>query len=41
MTRTDCNLCHAQTVDADGFIIVTGEPGQETSTHVNGVVDAF
>ncbi len=41
MTRKDCHFCHADTVDAAGFVIVTGAPGQETSTHINGVVDAF
>jgi len=41
ITRDDCHVCHPNTVDAAGDIIVTGAPGQETSAHMNGVVDAF
>jgi predicted CxxxxCH...CXXCH cytochrome family protein len=36
---TDCFKCHADTIDSQGNIIVTGAPGAETSTHLNGVVD--
>lgn len=37
---TRCTLCHGESVDAFGNIKFTGAPGAETSTHMNGVVDA-
>lgn len=38
---SDCADCHGDTVDAFGNIRVTGPPGEETSTHINGEVDVF
>ena len=35
----DCAGCHRTTMDETGQVIVTGAPGQETSAHINGVVD--
>ncbi len=37
-TVFDCNGCHPS-VNAFGNPIITGSPGQETSLHINGVVD--
>ncbi|HET9751960.1 MAG TPA: CxxxxCH/CxxCH domain-containing protein, partial [Myxococcales bacterium] len=34
-----CAGCHANTVTANGTIIVTGPPGARTSAHINGVID--
>ena len=39
VTFPDCARCHASTVDANGGIIVTGSPGAQASTHMNGVID--
>lgn len=39
MTRTDCGTCHPRTVSPTGEIIISGPPGQESSAHINGVVD--
>lgn len=34
-----CADCHGKSIDGNGNIIVTGAPGMQTSTHINGVVD--
>jgi predicted CxxxxCH...CXXCH cytochrome family protein len=39
MTLADCATCHSRTVDRAGTVIISGAPGAETSTHINGVVD--
>ena len=39
MTRFDCSSCHPATIDPFGTVILSGPPGSETSTHINGVVD--
>jgi predicted CxxxxCH...CXXCH cytochrome family protein len=39
MLLSDCVNCHPRSVDAAGTIVLTGAPGAETSTHINGVVD--
>lgn len=36
---TECATCHPATMDPTGALRVTGPPGAETSTHINGVVD--
>jgi predicted CxxxxCH...CXXCH cytochrome family protein len=35
----DCARCHANTVDSNGQILVSGPPGARTSAHINGVID--
>ena len=39
MGLTTCATCHPGSVDANGFPIVTGTPGHETSKHIDGVID--
>ncbi len=34
-----CFQCHPSTIDAHGDLIVTGAPGMQQSTHINGVVE--
>jgi predicted CxxxxCH...CXXCH cytochrome family protein len=41
LTIFDCVGCHSPTVDGFGNIVITGAPGAETSTHINGVVDVL
>ena len=38
---TECHLCHADTVDESGAIIISGAPGEEHSQHIDGTVDTF
>jgi len=39
MTLLDCATCHPGSIGTNGFPIVTGTAGHETSEHINGVVD--
>jgi predicted CxxxxCH...CXXCH cytochrome family protein len=39
MSLLTCVQCHPSTIDANGSLIVTGAPGAETSTHINGRID--
>jgi len=39
ITRTGCVACHSKTIDATGNIILTGTPGAQSTTHMNGVFD--
>lgn len=39
MQLSECASCHPASIDPTGRIIVTGASGNETSFHVNGVVD--
>jgi predicted CxxxxCH...CXXCH cytochrome family protein len=41
MTLATCVTCHAQTVDANGTILLTSWPDGVTSKHMNGTVDVF
>ncbi|TMB32046.1 MAG: CxxxxCH/CxxCH domain-containing protein [Deltaproteobacteria bacterium] len=35
----DCARCHANTVSANGTILVSGPPDARTSAHINGAID--
>jgi predicted CxxxxCH...CXXCH cytochrome family protein len=39
MNIFECATCHPGSIGTDGFPIVTGSPGSETSLHINGVID--
>jgi len=39
LTRSQCYLCHGNTVDPSGQIIITDVGGVLTSKHINGVVN--
>lgn len=41
MRLTDCARCHAATMDATGALILSGPPGAEMSTHINGTVEVM